>query len=134
MDLVTQLRRDEGVRYRPYLDSKGILTVGVGRNIRDVPFSEDEVNLMLVNDIKVRLHELSAYPWFQGMDEVRQAAIVNMSFAGIGTLLHFPHMIAAIARKDWKTAAEELMDSLYAKQVGERADRLSKQLLSGEWQ
>lgn len=134
MDLVQQLRRDEGVKYRPYLDSKNILTVGVGRNIRDVAFSDDEVNLMLVNDIKVRYAELSHYDWFVGLDDVRKAAIVNMAFAGIATLLNFHRMITALANKDWATANTEMMDSKWSRDVGERANRLAKQILTGEWQ
>ncbi len=134
MDLVQQLRRDEGVRHTPYLDSKGILTVGVGRNIRDVPFADDEINLMLVNDIKQRIQELSEYAWFNGLDDIRKAAIVNMAFAGIGTLLHFHKMITALANKDWAVANTEMMDSMWSHQVGERANRLAKQILTGEWQ
>ncbi len=134
MDLVAQLRRDEGVKYKPYLDTKGILTVGVGRNIRDVPFSDDEVNLMLVNDIKIRYKELGEFDWFNGLDDVRKAAIVNMAFAGISTLLHFHKMITALANKDWATANSEMMDSMWSHQVGERANRLAKQILTGEWQ
>jgi lysozyme len=134
MGLIEQLKRDEGVRYRPYRDTKGLLTVGVGRNIDAVPFSDDEVDLMLANDIKVRQKELAEYAWYADMDAVRQGAILNMSFAGVGTLLHFPHMIAALAKKDWVTAAAELANSQYATEVGDRAKRLEQQILTGEWQ
>ena len=135
MDLVQQLRRDEGVRHTPYLDSKGILTVGVGRNLRDVPFSDDEINLMLVNDIKDKMKQLSAFNWYNELDEVRKAAVTNWAFnVGVHGLLNFPHAVAAIARKDWATVNSEMLDSQWARQVGDRANRLALQMLKGEWQ
>lgn len=133
MDIVAQLRRDEGVKYTPYRDTKGILTVGVGRNIEQVPFSEDEVNLMLVNDIKNRVKELGQFVWFRELDEIRQAFVINVAFAGIGTLMHFVHMLSALAKKDWTAAAQEFENSAYYKEVGERGPRLKQQLLTGEW-
>lgn len=135
MDLVQQLRRDEGVRHSPYLDSRGVLTVGVGRNLRDVPFSDDEINLMLVNDIKDKMKQLSAFEWYNTLDDVRKAAVTNWAFnVGVHGLLGFPHAIAALAKKDWATANTEMMDSAWSRQVGERANRLAKQILTGEWQ
>lgn len=42
-NLIKQLIVDEGVKYRPYRDTKGILTVGVGRNLEDNGFSMIEM-------------------------------------------------------------------------------------------
>jgi hypothetical protein len=87
-----------------------------------------------VNDIKVRLQELSVYSWFQKMDEVRQAVIIGVAFAGIGTLLHFHKMLTACDNEDWVTASKELQDSQWFHDVKDRGPRLVKQLLTGEWQ
>lgn len=135
MDLLQQISRDEGRKYRLYLDSRGIPTAGVGRNLRDVAFGDDEIDLMLANDIKRAKTALSSFSWFAGLDEVRQGALINMCFnLGFLGLLHFPHMISALAKGDWQTASNEALASDWAKQVGDRATRLAKQLLTGEWQ
>ncbi len=135
MDLVEQLRRDEGVRYTPYRDTQGYLTVGVGRNIDTVPFVDSEVNLMLQNDIEDKQKRLEQFPWYVGLDEVRRAAITNMAFnLGVSGLLRFPHMIAALAVQDWATANSEMLNSAWSRQVGDRANRLALQILRGEWQ
>jgi lysozyme len=135
MDLVQQLRRDEGVRSKPYLDTVGKTTIGVGRNLTDVGLSDDEINYLLSNDIKKVQAQLAGHWWYDTLDPIRQAALQNMAFnLGIGGLLHFPSMLDALGKKDWQRAHDEALDSLWAKQVGARAQRLADQLLSGAWQ
>ena len=134
MDIVEQLRRDEGVRYKPYTDTVGKLTVGVGRNLTDVGLSDDEVDYLLSNDVKRAQDGLAQFTWYASLDPVRQGACVNLAFnLGIAGLLHFPHFIAAMAHGDWTAAAGELADSLWAKQVGDRSTRLEQQIVTGTW-
>jgi len=134
MDIIEQLRRDEGVRFKPYTDTVGRLTVGVGRNLTDVGLSDDEVDYLLANDVKRAQEGLAQFAWYAGLDPVRQGACTNLAFnLGIAGLLHFPHFIAAMAHGDWTAAAGELADSLWAKQVGVRAVRLEQQIVTGEW-
>lgn len=135
MNLIDQLSRDEGRRPHIYTDTVGKITGGVGRNLSDVPFSDDEIDLMLANDIKRVQDALAQFQWYAMMDDVRQGAIANMAFnLGVADLLHFPHLIAALSQQDWATAAAEMADSLWAKQVGARAVRLEAQIRSGTWQ
>jgi lysozyme len=133
-NLRDQLRRDEGVRTKVYFDSLGIPTIGVGRNLRDTGLSDAEVNLLLDNDIADRAAAMARYPWFNDLDPVRQGAILNMAFnMGVGRVLAFNHMIVELARQNWVGAAAEMRNSLWAKQVGPRAERLCQQILTGQW-
>lgn len=135
MDLVEQLRRDEGVRHTIYTDSLGIPTIGVGRNCRDKGLSDAEIDFLLANDIAQVRTALSRFSWYTDLDPVRQGALENMAFnMGWADLLHFPAMLHCLATKDWAGAASAALDSLWAKQVGPRADRLARQLRTGEWQ
>ena len=135
MDLIEQISRDEGRRSKPYTDTVGKLTVGVGRNLTDVGLSEDEIDYLLANDIKRAQDGLSSYPWYTALDPIRQAAITNLAFnLGIHGLLGFPHFLSAVAKQDWVTAASELANSVWARQVGARATRIEQQILSGTWQ
>lgn len=134
MDLIEQLKRDEGVRFSPYVDTTGHTTVGVGRNISDVPFSPDEVDLMLSNDIRRVQDALGGHAWYDGLDVARQAAVANMAFnLGMAGLLHFPTMLHCLQGADWVGAAAAALDSRWAQQVGARAQRIAEQLRSGQW-
>ena len=77
--------------------------------------------------------QLEHYRWFLNLDTVRQGAIINAGFMGVATLLGFRRMIDALDRGDWQAASVELLDSDYARQVGQRAQRLAAQLATGEW-
>lgn len=135
MTLKEQLRRDEGFRLKPYKDTATPprLTIGVGRNLDDVGLFPDEVELMLDNDIRIRRESLSRFPWFTALDEVRQGVLINMSFMGIGRLLAFYKMIAALEVHDYERAAAEMLDSKWRRQVHARADRLAHQMRTGVW-
>lgn len=144
-NIIDQLRRDEGVRYRPYQDSKGNWTIGVGHLIRPtenfssaVALSDGQVNFILRNDLDIVLKELSTLSWYAGLDPIRQAACQNMGFnMGESRLLGFKHMEAALLANDWQAAHDQALASDWAKEppigVGDRAKRVAQQLLTGEW-
>ena len=137
MDLIAQLRRDEGVRNKAYMDTATPprITVGVGRNLTDVGLSDDEVDTLLANDISKVKNQLAPFAWFLKLDDVRQGAIMNMTFnLGLSGLLHFPSMIHALSMQDWQAAHDQALNSAWASQVGPRAQRLATQLLTGQWQ
>jgi lysozyme len=135
-----QLIRDEGGYQRyVYQDSLGFWTVGYGRCVdrkRGKGISEAEAALLLDNDIRDTTGDLlTALPWVADLDEVRKAALINLSFnLGIMGLLGFKNMLAAAKENDWETAAQQLLESKYARQVGARATRLAEQLRTAQWQ
>ena len=129
-----QLIRDEGVRLKPYRDTVGKLTIGIGRNLDDNGIRENEALFMLRQDVLQAVSEVQTLPCFKKINEARQGVMVNLCFnMGISRLLGFKKMLAALDDLDYVTAAAEMMDSKWAKQVGVRAVRLSEQLKSGEW-
>lgn len=133
MDALTkQLIIDEGMRLKPYRDTVGKLTIGVGRNLDDNGISEDEALVMLKNDIDQAFDELSQFDWFNSLKPVKQDALVNMCFnLGLPRLLSFKRMIAALEAGDYQTAADEALDSKWAVQVGERANRIAEVIRNG---
>ena len=100
--LVQMLRLHEGVRYKVYVCSEGYETIGVGRNISEggLGLSKDEVDYLLVNDIKRVQDELTrSYPWFARLDEVRRDAMVDICFnIGLTKLRGFVNALAAMSR------------------------------------
>lgn len=136
MDIFAQLRRDEDVKYKPYRDSVGKLTIGVGRNLDDVGIAPDECQLMLENDVNKVIVELRGqFPWFNSLNDARQGVMINMGFnMGIHGLLQFRNTLECIQAGQYDQAADEMMQSKWAEQVGSRAHRLSIQMRLGEWQ
>ena len=125
--LLRQLPIDEGVRYKPYRCTAGKLSIGVGRNLDDVGLRPDEVGLMLRNDIaEAERAARKLVPNFEQLDDARKAVVVNMAFnLGETRLAGFRNTLAAIARGDFVAAARGMRASLWAKQVGARAERLA---------
>ena len=137
--LIWQLSRDEDRIKHAYLDSKGYLTIGVGHLVderKNAGLHDEVIDLQLKLDIQEKTRQvLNALPWASAIDEARLGVLINMSF-NLGTqgLLGFKKMLKAIQAKDWPKAAFECADPNYVKDVGARAHRLAKQLLTGEWQ
>ena len=60
--------------------------------------------------------------FFNDLPDSVQDALINLSFnMGIARLLQFKRMLLALKNKHWIKAADELLDSRYATQVGQRA-------------
>ena len=122
--LKTQLKSDEGYRQIPYKDSRGILTVGVGRNLT-VGLSESEIDVLLENDIDACIeHALDIFPGWSSIPEPAQHVILNMLFQlGKAGFLKFRHFVAAVKASDWHRAGAEVLDSVAARQPPERFGR-----------
>jgi lysozyme len=131
--LLAELRRDEGVRLKPYRCTAGKLTIGVGRNLDDVGISSAEADALLRNDVARVYADLDArIPWWRGLDEVRRRVLVNMGFnLGISGLLGFKNTLRAIETGDYLVAAQGMLASKWAKQVGPRAERLALMMRDG---
>lgn len=131
--LKAELKRDEGCRLMPYRDTVGKLTVGVGRNLDDVGISESEADFMLMSDVGRAEGGLdSKIPWWRTLDETRQRVLLNMAFnMGIDGLLGFKNTLAAVKAGEWSKAADGMLDSKWAAQVGQRAVRLAKLMKEG---
>src|ERR1700685_506603 len=90
-----RLMLEEGFRAQKYLDTKGIETIGYGFNIQ-AGISQYAAQALMTAQTVERHQALVAYPWYAGLDPVRQSVIVDLSFnAGVSGLLHYVHMIAA---------------------------------------
>ena len=134
--LIETLRRHEGVKNTLYKCTSDKWTIGVGRNLEDVGLSEEEIDILLLNDIKRTKELMDDYiPWYNDLDEVRQEALINFVFnVGIGTAMKFKNAMAALEAHDYDTAAIEMMDSNWAKQVGSRAEEVTQMIKTGEYQ
>lgn len=131
--LLQQIKRHEGYRRFPYKDTVGKLSVAIGRNLDDVGISEQEAEYLCVNDLQTAVSNLKhAFPWIEKLSHRRRQAMVNLTFnMGITTLKQFKKFLAAMESGDYLTASKEMLDSNYAKQVGQRANELAEQIKAG---
>lgn len=133
--LEDQLIDHEGLELSLYKCTGDKWTIGVGRNLDDRGITEDEARYLLKNDIAIVEEELlRVKPSVADLDGVRQRVLVDMGFnLGLPILMKFQNMWAAIDDEDWIEAAEQMLDSRWAKQVGRRAVRLADAMRTGEW-
>ena len=135
MSLIEQLKRHEGLKLKPYKCTADKLTIGVGRNLEDVGISEEEAEMLLQNDIQRATVQIQReFPWTTELDEVRFAALINFTFnVGIGTVGKFVNAMALLRDGSYDMAADEFLNSRWAKQVGQRAVDVTEQIRTGEW-
>jgi lysozyme len=89
----------------------------VGRNIQDAGISAAEAMTLLDNDVAACIADLTGFGWWSGLGAVRQRAILDMRFQlGPAGFRGFRKMLAALAVRDYRTAAREALDSKWARQ------------------
>jgi lysozyme len=139
-ELVRQLKGDEGVKPCAYQDHLGFWTIGVGRLVdgrkKGAGLRPDEITYLLNNDIDDRINALTkALPWFQDLDDVRKGVLIAMAFQmGTEGLLGFERTLSLIRDGKYENAAHAMLQSKWAQQTPERAQRMAEQLRSGIWQ
>lgn len=131
--LIKELTNDEGLRLKPYKDTFGNSTIGIGRNLDGIGISEDEAKYMLNNDINRVTKELDkSIAWWRQLTEVRQHVLCNMAFnLGIVKLLNFKTTLLNMKNANYEAAAAGMRLSIWYKQVGTRAERLAIMMENG---
>ena len=139
--LMEELKYDEGCVNEVYKDHLGYATFGVGHLIKksDPEFGKDmgtavpeeRVTECFNEDIDIVCEELDRnLPWWRGLTDNRRRILANMCFnLGYPRLSGFKNFLGALKDEDWEKAAEEMMDSRWANQVGPRAERLRNRIL-----
>ena len=135
-----ELERDEGCIYEIYLDHLGYPTFGIGHLITDddpecgaaigTKVSDDRVKEAFSSDIETVLSDCERlYEDFRDLPEEAQLIIANMMFnLGYTRFSKFKNMKRGVDARDWNAAADEMVDSLWYKQVANRANRLVKRM------
>jgi lysozyme len=123
MNIQDLLIKHEGLRLKPYTDTVGKLTIGVGRNLTDVGISNDETMTLLQNDINSATKNLQKnLEWFDGLPYNAKLVMIDMCFnMGIGGLLQFKNTLAMIQNGKYNEASVAMLQSKWATQVGNRA-------------
>jgi lysozyme len=142
--LITDLRFDEAVGgvavLEAYPDPRSGAdpwTIGYGHTGPEVhpglTWTPEQCEAALSADVARAERSLdSEMSWWRGQDDLRQDVLANMCFnMGAGKLSGFHQTLAAVQARDYETAATEMLDSSWARQVGHRARRLAEQMRTG---
>ncbi len=129
--IMDKVARNEGVRYRPYKDSLGLWTVGVGHligNGRSLPaqynreFSHEEVKAMFQKDYEHHAQAATGIPGFSKQNDPAKGALIDMTFnMGPAWYRRWPNFTKALGSGDNEGAARQMQNSKWATQVGRRA-------------
>lgn len=153
--LEAELVRDEGEKFKAYKDTKGKWTCGIGHNLDDCGtaplqrtvqdiiergISPQECDQLFAWDIARTEKDLDrALPWWRALDPVRQRVILNMCFnMGIGSaklghgLLSLTNTLEHVHNGEYSQAADGMLKTLWAKEVGPRAQRLANMMRNGK--
>ena len=135
-----ELMADEGCVYAVYLDHLGLKTVGIGHLCRPsepehsmevgAPVSEDRVLELFDRDMAWTLKDCHRLlPEFSDLPEEVRLIVANMMFnLGANRLGGFKRFLEAVGKKDWASAADEMVDSKWHRQVPERSGRLIERM------
>lgn len=129
-----QLIRHEEYREKLYKDSVGKWTIGVGHNIEDKGLHPEVIDLQLDIDIYEASDDCKTLYGviYTEMRYNRQRVLINMMFnLGYNKLKGFKKFKRALELGDYDTAADEMLDSKWATQVGSRATELAEQMRKG---
>lgn len=128
-ELLASIKQHEGLRLKPYKDTVGALTVGYGHNLEQ-EITLEEADVFLLQDVTKAIRELDrAFKGWKEHSETRQNVLIEMAFnMGAPRLATFRRFWYALSQKDYQTATQEMLDSQWARQVGQRARTLAARM------
>jgi lysozyme len=136
-DVQDMLRHQEGERLTPYVDSVGKVTIGIGRNLTDKGISIEESRTFFYRDVADAMEDVRhCFSCYDALSRPRQLVLISMAFnLGRARLSKFVRFIGAVHLGKYDEAAEEMLNSTWAGQVGVRATTLAHMMRDNvsEW-
>lgn len=141
---------DEGFELKPYKCSANHTTIGIGHNLEANPIpgksleslhqhgitKQEALDLFYKELSKVEMNARS-YSWFRGLNEARQAVILNILYIRPASLKEWakykPELIKALDAYQFREASKLMKGLKIAKQLKNRFGRLTSQFEKGEW-
>jgi lysozyme len=132
--LQKMLIRQEGLRLKPYRDSRGFETIGYGHNLSANGISASIASEILLEDTLETIHQLNLkLPWYSELNEARQSALISICFnLGINGLLEFHQTLDALKNNNWQLAHNNVLLSEAAQQDKLRYQEIATIFLTGE--
>ena len=139
-ELKEQIKEHEGFVPRTYKDSLGKRTIGFGHLCvepeqwdDDKEYTREELERVFDNDFQEALKNAESLIGERSINFIAKQVIIEMVFQlGIGGVSKFKKMWLALDKEDYGEASFQMMDSLWAKQTPNRAEKLSQKMRSAK--
>lgn len=131
--LKARLSRTEGRRNKPYVDTVGKITIGVGHNLTDLGLKDEIIDKILELDIFDAINDAAKLPVYVKLNAARKTVLIDMVFnMGLAAVQEFRNTLQMLNIGDYEGAANNMLKSKWAEQVGNRAIELANIVRSGE--
>lgn len=131
--LISRLTAKEGRVTKPYVDTVGKITIGVGWNLTDNGLPDDIIEDLLDRSIRTATKESEKIPVYFKLNPARKCVLIEMVFnIGLHGVLGFRNTLEMMGRGDFVSAADNMLKSKWAEQVGNRAIELAQVMRDGE--
>ena len=133
MNPIDKIAQEEGFSGMMYDCPAGKKTIGYGFNLETTPIPQYIAKLWLKYQISEIEDSLNRYDWYVSMNDNRRIVLIDMVYQmGLNGVLKFKNMIKALENRNYRLAAVEMLDSNYAKQTPNRANRNAEIMHQGE--
>ena len=124
--LLEDIKAEEGFSAVVYKCTEGFDTIGYGTKM---PITKEEAELILNHRLNQTKAQLTSYLYDLDIKQEAWDILFNMAYQlGVNGVLKFKKMIEALRVKNYKEASKQGLDSLWAKQTPQRANRLMKRM------
>lgn len=129
------IKEAEGLKLHMYKCPTGHLTIGYGHNLETNPITPRAAQVILEDDIRAaEIPLIDFHPWVLGLNDVRQEATLDLMFnMGPKTFAQFKSFLKFMQQGNYDAAADELIDSLWYRQVGNRSKRIMRMIRTGTY-
>lgn len=133
--LIERTQRHEGFTAIPKPDAKGKYVIGYGHDIDQeevIQYIDGITEIyglqLLISDLDLASEEVAnTFSWTRGMDPLRLEVLEEMCFQlGLAGLLEFHRALQACEQKDYTTAADEMLNSVWHRQTPTRCEELAE--------
>jgi len=131
-DLVESTAHHEGFRANAYQDTEGVWTIGYGTNLQELKITKALARVWLREKLAEAQEEAERHGYLDGLNRARRNVVIEMIYnLGLPRFQTFERFLAALRARNYEKAAEEMLDSKWARQVGQRAVRLANIMRTG---
>ena len=126
-DLLEAVKLSEGFRDRVYKDTLGVDTIGYGFAIKDLVLDEDISEMILRRKLDNLIDRANKrFKFLKKLPQKAQDVIYEMCYQlGVTGVSKFKKTLLYLENKEFRMVSKEMLDSKWARQTPNRANKLS---------
>mgnify|MGYP005821981241 CR=1 FL=1 len=127
MSLIDNIKESEGFRDKVYQCTQGYDTIGYGFAIKDLILDEDIADMILERKLlKLEARIDRKFPFVEDLPRNAKDVVIEMCYQlGVSGFSKFKQSISLLRLGNYKDCADELLNSRWARQTPNRANKLA---------